>query len=308
MLQFKEYLKETKWTGSLSDKLFDVGIGLSGLWLPMSTPIFRRIGLDDFRTTVFHVTDAKGYEGIKKIQGKKKSISAFFEMQNRYFTKGIQTTGGVVLELDANILSAWREDVMSSPDKTGRRWIQLSYFGGMYRVQDDIDKILKPLTELIKDLIKKYVPSNKAHKIKFDSDKSITIAWQNLAKFLRTDPDYRKIMGQLIKDYIDGVEKVMKANVKSLKSIFRGYLGRRSTDSSWDEVIVNMVQIQKVHVIDSDGWHRSSDSGDPDEDDYKGYLDFLEKVKSDGFKGQYWDSEMDLEIYIRKLVKSQAEK
>ena len=307
MLRFKEFVEEVRWSGSLSDKLFDVGIGLSGLWLPMSTPIFRRIGLDDFRTTVFHVTDAKGYEGIKKIQGKKKSISAFFEMQNRYFTKGIQTTGGVVLELDANILSAWREDVMSSPDKTGRRWIQLSYFGGMYRVQDDVDKILKPLTVLIKDLIKKYVPSNRAHKIKFDSDKSITIAWQNLAKFLRTDPDYRKIMGQLIKDYIDGVEKVMKANVKSLKSIFRGYLGRRSTDSSWDEVIVNMVQIQKVHVIDSDGWHRSSDSGDPDEDDYKGYLDFLEKVKSDGFKGQYWDSEMDLEIYIRKLVKSQAE-
>jgi hypothetical protein len=308
MLRFKEFVEEVRWSGSLSDKLFDVGIGLSGLWLPMSTPIFRRIGLDDFRTTVFHVTDAKGYEGIKKIQGKKKSISAFFEMQNRYFTKGIQTTGGVVLELDANILSAWREDVMSSPDKTGRRWIQLSYFGGMYRVQDDINKILKPLTELIKDLIKKYVPSNRAHKIKFDSGKSIAIAWQNLAKFLRTDPDYRKIMGQLIKDYIDGVEKVMKANVKSLKSIFRGYLGRRSTDSSWDEVIVNMVQIQKVHVIDSDGWHRSSDSGDPDEDDYKGYLDFLEKVKSDGFKGQYWDSEMDLEIYIRKLVKSQAEK
>ena len=125
---------------------------------------------------------------------------------------------------------------------------------------------------------------------------------------MRTDPDYRKIMGQLIKDYIDGVEKVMKANVKSLKSIFRGYLGRRSTDSSWDEVIVNMVQIQKVHVIDSDGWHRSSDSGDPDEDDYKGYLEFLAKARADGFKAKFWDSEMDLEIYIRKLVKSQAEK
>ena len=57
MLQFKEYLNETKWTGSLSDKLFDIGINLQGLWLPMSTPIFRRIGLDDFRTTCFHVTD-----------------------------------------------------------------------------------------------------------------------------------------------------------------------------------------------------------------------------------------------------------
>ena len=139
MLQFKEYLKETKWAGSLSDKLFDIGIGLTGLWLPMSTPIFKRIGLDDFRTTVFHVTDVAGYEGIKKMQGQKKSISAFFDMQNKYMSRGIQTQGGVILELDANILSAWREDVMSSPDKTGRRWIQLSYFGGMYRVQDDID-------------------------------------------------------------------------------------------------------------------------------------------------------------------------
>ena len=45
-----------------------------------------------------------------------------------------------------------------------------------------------------------------------------------------------------------------------------------------------------------------------DEDDYMGYEDFLKKVKADGFKGKYWDSEMDLEIYIRKLVQSQAKK
>jgi hypothetical protein len=69
-----------------------------------------------------------------------------------------------------------------------------------------------------------------------------------------------------------------------------------------------MVQIQKVHAIESDGWHQSSDSGDPDEDDYKGYEGFLAKVKSDGFKGQYWDNMMDLEIYIRKTVQSQAKK
>ena len=308
MLQFKEYLNETKWTGSLSDKLFDIGINLEGLWLPMSTPIFRRIGLDDFRTTVFHVTDTEGYEGIKKMQGQKKSISAFFEMQNKYMSRGIQTQGGVILELDANILSAWREDVMSSPDKTGRRWIQLSYFGGMYRVQDDIDAIMKPLTVLIKDLVKEYVPSNKAHNVSFNSDKDIVKAWINTGIWLRREKDYRKIMGNLIKDYIDGVEKVMKANVKKLQSIFRSYLNRRTTDSTWDEVIVNMVQIQKVHLIDSDAWHRSSSSGDPDEDDYMGYEDFLKKVKADGFKGKYWGNEMDLEIYIRKLVKSQAGK
>jgi len=317
MLQFKEYLdEEVRWAGSLSDKLFDVGISLHGLWLPMSTPIFRRIGLDDFRTTVFHVTDAKGYEGIKGIQGQKKSISAFFEMQQRYFTRGIQTQGGVVLELDANILSAWREDVMSSPDKSGRRWIQLSYFGGMYRVQDDIDAIMggdgkkNSLFELIKDLLKKYIPGQHAHKVTLYNakDKDLAKYWQNMALWLRKEPDYRKIMGNVVKDYIDGVEKIMKANVKKLESIFRSYLNRRSTDTSWDEIIVNMVQIQKVHAIESDGWHQSSDSGDPDEDDYKGYEGFLAKVKSDGFKGQYWDNMMDLEIYIRKTVQAQAKK
>lgn len=317
MLQFKEYLdEEVRWAGSLSNKLFDVGISLHGLWLPMSTPIFRRIGLDDFRTTVFHVTDSKGYEGIKGIQGQKKSISAFFEMQQRYFTRGIQTQGGVVLELDANILSAWREDVMSSPDKSGRRWIQLSYFGGMYRVQDDIDAIMggdgkkNSLFELIKDLLKKYIPGQHAHKVTLYNakDKDLAKYWQNMALWLRKEPDYRKIMGNVVKDYIDGVEKIMKANVKKLESIFRSYLNRRSTDTSWDEIIVNMVQIQKVHAIESDGWHQSSDSGDPDEDDYKGYEGFLAKVKSDGFKGQYWDNMMDLEIYIRKTVQAQAKK
>ena len=33
-----------RWAGSLSDKLFDVGISLSGMWLPMSPSIFKRIG------------------------------------------------------------------------------------------------------------------------------------------------------------------------------------------------------------------------------------------------------------------------
>jgi hypothetical protein len=309
MNSFQGYLgEEVRWAGSLSNKLFDIGIGLSGLWLPMSSIIFKRIGLEENRATVFHVTDAEGYEGIKGIQGQKKSISAFFEMQNRYFSKGIQTQGGVILELDANILSAWREDVMSSPDKSGRRWIQLNYFGGMYRVQDDIDAMLKDLSELIKDLLKKYIPGQHAHKVTLynATDKDLANYWQKLSFWLKKEKDYRKIMGNVVKDYIDGVEKVMKSKVKRLQSIFRSYLNRRNTDASWDELIVNMIKIKQVHAIDSDAWHRSSDSGDPDEDDYKGYLDFLAKARADGFKAKFWESEMDLEIYIRNLVQKEA--
>ena len=186
----------------------------------------------------------------------------------------------------------------------------------MYRAKDDIDAMIggdgkrNSLFELIKDLLKKYLPGQHAHKVELynATEKDLGKYWQNMGIWLKKEKDYRKIMGNLVKDYIDGVEKVMKANVKSLQSIFRSYLNRRRTDTSWDEIIVNMVQIQKVHLLDSDAWHRSSSSGDPDEDDYMGYEDFLKKVKADGFKGKYWDSEVDLEIYIRQLVQSQAKK
>ena len=307
MKTFKKYVdwnldEAVRWSGSLSDKLFDIGINLQGLWLPMSPSIFKRIGIEEQRATVFHVTDANGYDGIKKMQGKKQSISAFFEMQNRYFNRGIQTSGGVIFELDANILSAWREDVMSSPDKSGRRWIQLSYFAGMYRVDSEIAAIEKGLSLLVRELIKEHVPSKHADKMNLDK---LPVAWQNLGLVLKRDNE-RKIMGQLITDYIDGVEKIMKSNIKNLQKIFRGYLNRRTQDASWDEIIVNNFIIKKVHIVDSDAWHRSSQSGDPDEDDYKGYEDFLKKVKADGFVGQKWDSEMELEIYIRKTASKES--
>ena len=306
--------EEVRWAGSLSDKLFDVGISLNGLWLPMSPSIFKRMGLNENRATVFHVTDTAGYKTLKGLQGKKKSISAFMEMQAKYFTRGIQTQGGVILELDANILSAWREDVMSSPDKSGRRWIQLSYFGGMYRVQDDIDKMIGgdgqkgSLFELIKDLLKKYLPGQHAHKVTLfnATDKDLAKHWQNLALWLRKEPDYRKIMGNVVKDYIDGVEIVMSRSVDRLRGIFQSYLKRRNTDASWDEIIVNNFQIQKVHLVNSDAWHRSSDSGDPDEDDYSGWEDFLTTVKGDGFDGKFWENENELEIYIRTIAKKES--
>ena len=122
--------------------------------------------------------------------------------------------------------------------------------------------------------------------------------------------DYKYNEGDLIaeiKDYIDGVEVVMSRNVDKLRSIFQSYLKRRNTDSSWDEIIVNNFKIKKVHVVDSDAWHRSSQSGDPDEDDYKGYLDFIEDVKAGGIAAKFWESEMELEIYIREIAKEESE-
>ena len=111
----------------------------------------------EVRATVFHVTNELGYRKIIKMQGKKAGISAFFEMRPNYFGQGIQTSGGVVLELDANILGAFNQDVMSAPDTSGRRWIQLSFMKGRFG-EKDLSKYSKGLQDLVGRLLKKYLP------------------------------------------------------------------------------------------------------------------------------------------------------
>ena len=47
-------------------------------------------------------------------------------MNADYIDSGIKTEGGLVAELDANILMSSKSDIMSMPDKTGRRWVELT--------------------------------------------------------------------------------------------------------------------------------------------------------------------------------------
>ena len=314
MKTFKSFLAEAPgWSGSLSEKLFDVGFhqgferggNLIGFWLPISPSIFKRIGIEEVRATVFHVTDKEHYPTLKKLQGKKQSISAFFGMKAEYFEQGVKTQGGVIAELDANILSAWKGDVMSSPDKSGRRWVKLAHFKGVDRDQD-IKKVLVGVEKLIGKLLLKYHYSTyiENHDGKLDPV-NYPGHWQALGQILgdkRSPTRDTKKLSLLIKDYIDGMEKVMKSNVKQFKEIFQGYLSTRFTDNEWDEQIVNKIKIKKVHLVSSDAWYRQSDSGDPDEDDYKGYEDFIEELKADGIKGKYYDDPFDLEKYISNVA------
>jgi len=83
MLTFKSFLKEgpPAWTESLSTMLFDLPReGLKDLKIPLSSPIFKRVWPKTIRSKAFHVTDFTGVGKLKKMQGKKKSISAFYNI------------------------------------------------------------------------------------------------------------------------------------------------------------------------------------------------------------------------------------
>ena len=292
MKTFKGYLTEFA-VQSTSDYVFDTPSGEAGsLKIPISGPMFKRIWPDTIRSTVFHATDHAGLAKLKKLEGGKKSISAFFSMMSRYMESGIATTGGVVAEMDADVLISASSDIMSEVDKTGRRWVEMSWFANAqrYGVGADFRKVEKDLTDLIEKLVKKHLHFAHPELIPaFD-------AWGDMKRQLKGDG---KKLRLVIKDYFDGVEKIIKRHQKTMGSIFYGYAkSKRMTEDSWDEQIVNNIKIKKVHLIDFTTKAPSlQDKLDSDK----------EYAKSKNWQIKVWDATetMDLEIYTREVVKKE---
>ena len=58
---------------------------------------------------------------------------------------------------------------------------------------------------------------------------------------------------KIVKEYIDGVEKVFSQNAKQVQDTLTRYIERKKTDEQWDEIVVDDFNIKKVYIIeDSD--------------------------------------------------------
>ena len=84
-----------------------------------------------------------------------------------------------------------------------------------------------------------------------DRDNIIGLLWSNLG-----NKTGGKALSLIIKDYIDGMEVIMKKNSRTLGSLFTAYTKKRiqepDPDSGdkpmWDELVVNNFKIQMIHV------------------------------------------------------------
>ena len=300
MKSFIQHLKEFA-QYSTSDLVFKnngQGSASSGLNIPISGPMFKRIWPDTIRATVFHATDAEHLAGLKRLEGGKKSISAFFSMMASQLEGGIATDGGVVIEMDADILVSAKDDIMSAVDKTGRRWVEMSWFENAQSWGNPagFDKVERGLNTLIKELVVKHLtPIMGKNAVVREHEYEL---WGNMKSHLKAGREGGgKRLSLVIKDYFDGVEKVIKQNKKVFETIFYGYVkSKRQTDNAWDEQIVNNIKIKKLHIL--------SDEVDLDDlhDMYpKGLVREFPDVK-------FWDASIDLEIYTREVVKKEIGK
>jgi hypothetical protein len=265
MKTFKGYLKEDApaWQSSTSEKIFDFA-EIQYMQIPLSSSTMEWIfQVQVPRATVFHVTNAIGLGKLKRLQNKKKSISAFFNMDASTMESGIQGGGGLVVELDANIIMSGKGDLMSMPDKTGRRWVEL------YNI-DPKKTMHKEMEQLLMDLAVKHDPKNKEY-LKISPDIGLG-AWQKLGSDLRKELEgfEPKKMSMVIADYIDGVNAILKKHKKDIQGAVHGYYVRRGAvavkhpsgrmvggDSEikewnvYDEQIVDKIKILKVHTFNT---------------------------------------------------------
>ena len=265
MKSFKGYItEEVAWLQSTSKMVFDFG-QIATMKIPLTSKTMTWIfNVQLPRVTVFHVTSGIGLKNLKRMQNKKKSISAFFNMNADYIDSGIKTEGGVVVELDANIIMSSKSDILSMPDKTGRRWVEL------YNI-DPKENMHKELEKMLIDLAIKHDPRNKEY-LKTSPEIGMGVWWKLQTDLLtKFDPAKAgKKMSLIIADYIDGVNTILKKHKKDIQGAIHGYIVRRGTvavkhpsgrmvggDSelsewnAWDEQVVDKIKIEKVHTYNT---------------------------------------------------------
>ena len=265
MKSFKGYIKERfqdwksgsapAWTESLSTMLFDLPrTGFKDLKLPLSPSIMKRIWPKSVRSKAFHLTDFDGVKKLKGMQGKKRSISAFYNIDDYMISSGIKTEGGYVVELEGDVLAASPDDISSQPDKSGRRWIT---FSSIMNPSTAADPGLGGKTKLkgietdLQNLLVEILGKNGKGPYRASDTNVIAKAWSYLGKVTGG-----KEKSVIIKDYIDGMEKIMKKHSKSLGSILTDYTKKRTLEpdpdsgdvAMWDELVINNFTIKKVHV------------------------------------------------------------
>ena len=267
--------EEAAWTKSASEHIFN-----PDLHIPLTPKMLKRaLNTKLPRVRVFHVTNTKYLDDVVKLQGKKKSLSALTRAHYEIVTGGINVSGGMVFELDADVMVSAPNDIMSRPDKTGRRWLEWNYLK-----PDPYDEGIKLEIEkyglsLKRDLIMKYVPGmgkiplTKVHHYwrKLDPRNESSPLFKELIKnqgrkksaavkrtgvrkgvTRNTSKEINAILRDMVKDYIDAMEKMIAKYPKEFAIMMFAHSqnAMKEVGDGWDELVVNNYKIKQVMLHD----------------------------------------------------------
>ena len=219
-------------------------------YIAMTPKVIKQI-MGDVPITTFHNLNPEAVKKqLPKVIGKKKSISTFTADTEGNLAKGsgVQTSGGVVLEVEGKVLVAGTEDLGSVPDESGRRWLSSDVLGkivGMpqFKGEGGSQKFKKELFKIdkkLEDMLFKY----KTSLLVIPSD----------------PPDVKKRFplftgkqkAELIKRWIDASNKFLLKNKKKIKDTFMKNINNPKTTTDrygWNELLVYDTKVKDAFIV-----------------------------------------------------------
>jgi len=244
-------------------------------YIAMTPKVMKQI-MGDVPITTFHNLD---WFAIKKqlpnVVGSKKSVSTYNSSKNMHMLMGggVQTKGGVVLEVEGKVLVAGTEDLGSVPDEAGRRWLAPEVLGkilGMKELQgpgsgQKYKKELIKIDKKLDDMLFKYKTS-------------LLVLPEDPQDVKDRFPMYSgKQKAELIKRWIDASNKFLLKNKKKIRKSFMDNINNPKITTfmssyGYNELLVYDVKVKDAYlVIDA--------LGDPN--DFDATESVLKKIKKD---------------------------
>ena len=244
-------------------------------YVAMTPKVIKEI-MGDVPITTFHNLNPDAVKKqLPKVLGKKKSISTYTTDTEGHLLSGggVQTSGGVVLEVEGKVLVAGTEDLASVPDEAGRRWLSPGTLGkivGMKEFKGEAgnQKFKKELYKIDKKL------------------ENMLFKYKTSLLVMPTDPpDVKKRFplftgkqkAELIKRWIDASNKFLLKNKKKIKKSFEDNVNNPKitkfmSSYGYNELLVYDVKVKDAYiVIDA--------VGDPN--DFKATDKALKDIKKD---------------------------
>ena len=221
-------------------------------YIPMTPKVMKQIMGDTPVTTFHNLNWFAVKKQLPKVIGKKKSISTYTTDTEGHLLKGggVQTGGGVVLEVEGKVLVAGTEDLASVPDESGRRWIAPSVLGkilGMSQFQGGgggiyYRKHLYNMDKKLEDILYKY----KTSLLVMPSDPP------DVKK--RFPPYTNKQKANLIKRYIDASNKFLLKMKKTIKKSFENNINnpritKFMSKYGYNELLVYDVKVKDAYIV-----------------------------------------------------------
>jgi len=225
--------------------------------LILSPTALKRVFGNLNKIKAWHVTEQYEIGTLVRLQGKQASISALTEInpsKSKPF-EGMETEGGVVVEVDGVELLAAREDAWSELLDGGRRGIHIDpkYFPNLYK---DMRVMLRQIAEKYGEIISKYDDFEDTSW--YDDVEQFAGKFSNMTNS-ESERALEGIGGDLtqkdksnfVKEYIDKCEEVLKKNKKGQEDL-RQYgraKSKKKDGSDYNEIVINQIKINNVYLV-----------------------------------------------------------